>query len=48
VEREAALHLSNVQPLCPKCNKAARVSTRRSGGDAVRVCRRCGQEIEST
>jgi large subunit ribosomal protein L24 len=47
IEREASIHLSNVQPLCGKCNKPARVGTRRTGGDAVRICRRCGQEIES-
>ena len=47
-EREAAIHLSNVQPLCTKCNKPARVTTRRSGGSAVRVCRRCGQQLENT
>jgi large subunit ribosomal protein L24 len=47
VTREASIALSNVQPLCAKCNKPARVGTRRTGGDAVRVCRRCGQEIAS-
>ena len=48
IEREASIHLSNVQPLCAKCNKPARVTTRRSGGTAVRVCRRCGQQLENT
>ncbi|HWP64530.1 MAG TPA: 50S ribosomal protein L24 [Candidatus Limnocylindria bacterium] len=47
VEREASIHLSNVQPLCGKCNKPTRVASRRSGGAAVRVCRRCGQPLES-
>jgi large subunit ribosomal protein L24 len=47
VEREASIHLSNVQPVCAKCNKVARVTVRRSGGDAVRVCRRCGTELRS-
>jgi large subunit ribosomal protein L24 len=45
VEREAAIHLSNVQPLCATCNKPARFGTKRSGGEAVRVCRRCGQPL---
>jgi large subunit ribosomal protein L24 len=47
VEREAAIHVSNVQPVCPKCQKAARISTRRTAGEAVRVCRRCGQQLEN-
>ena len=47
IEREASLHLSNVQPMCPRCNKAARVASRRDdAGDAVRVCRRCGEQLE--
>jgi large subunit ribosomal protein L24 len=47
VEREASIHLSNVQPVCTKCNKVARVTVRRSDGGAVRVCRRCGTELRS-
>jgi len=47
VEREAAIHLSNVQPLCGTCNKPARVGTRRTGDDAVRICRRCGTPLEN-
>jgi large subunit ribosomal protein L24 len=47
VEREAAIHLSNVQPVCGKCNKAARVGTRRTDADAVRICRRCGTPLEN-
>jgi len=47
VEREASMHLSNVQPVCAKCRKVARVGTRRSDDGAVRVCRRCGTELGS-
>jgi large subunit ribosomal protein L24 len=47
VEREASINLSNVQPLCGKCKKPARIGTRRTAGDAVRVCRRCGQQLEN-
>jgi large subunit ribosomal protein L24 len=47
VEREASINLSNVQPLCGKCNKPARVGTRRTATDAVRVCRRCGEQLEN-
>ena len=42
VEREAALHLSNVQLVCPECSKPTRVGhERRDDGSRVRVCRKC-------
>jgi large subunit ribosomal protein L24 len=47
IEREASINLSNVQPLCGKCNKPVRVGTRRTAAAAVRVCRRCGEQIEN-
>jgi large subunit ribosomal protein L24 len=49
LEKEASLHLSNVQPLCPRCDKPARVATRRlDDGRGVRVCRRCGEQMDKT
>lgn len=48
VEREASVHLSNVMPLCRECDKAARVGAKRLGdGEVVRICRRCGNQIET-
>ena len=42
VEREASLHASNVQLLCPECGKMTRVGRRVLGdGRKVRVCRKC-------
>jgi large subunit ribosomal protein L24 len=47
VEKEAPLHASNVQPLCGRCDKPARVGTKRlQDGHAVRVCRRCGEQMD--
>ena len=47
LEKEAPLHLSNVQPVCPRCDKPARVGTKRlEDGGAVRICRRCGEQID--
>jgi large subunit ribosomal protein L24 len=47
LEKEAPLHVSNVQPLCAKCDKPARVGRRRlDDGGAVRVCRRCGEQLD--
>ena len=42
VEREAALHASNVQLVCPECGKLTRVGRRLLGdGRKVRICRKC-------
>jgi large subunit ribosomal protein L24 len=42
VEREAALHASNVQIVCPECGRPTRVGHRRlDDGSGVRFCRKC-------
>ena len=42
VEREAALHASNVQLICPECSKVTRIGHRVLGdGRKVRICRKC-------
>jgi large subunit ribosomal protein L24 len=42
VEREASLHASNVQLVCPECGKATRVGRKILGdGRKVRICRKC-------
>jgi large subunit ribosomal protein L24 len=42
VEREAPLHASNVQIVCPECGKPTRIGRRVLGdGRKVRVCRKC-------
>jgi len=48
VEKEASIAASNVQPLCGRCNKPARVGRRRlDDGRSVRVCRRCNDVLEN-
>ena len=42
VEREASLHASNVQLVCPECSAQTRVGHRILGdGRKVRICRKC-------
>ena len=42
IEREAALHASNVQLVCPECNQVTRIGHRVLGdGRKVRICRKC-------
>ena len=51
ITQEAAVHVSNVQVVCPSCGKATRVGHRRSEPDvngkthSVRVCKRCNGDI---
>jgi large subunit ribosomal protein L24 len=42
VEREASLHASNVQMVCPECDKPTRLGRKILGdGRKVRICRKC-------
>ncbi|MBE3071779.1 MAG: 50S ribosomal protein L24 [Acidobacteria bacterium] len=42
VKREASLHASNVQIVCPECGAPTRVGHRILGdGRKVRICRKC-------
>ena len=42
VEREAPLHASNVQLVCPECGKPTRLGRKVLGdGRKVRICRKC-------
>ena len=42
VEREASLHASNVQLVCPECGEPTRIGKKILGdGRKVRVCRKC-------
>jgi large subunit ribosomal protein L24 len=42
MEREASLHASNVQIVCPECGKPTRVGRKiLDDGRKVRVCRKC-------
>ena len=41
LEREGALHASNVMLVCPECGKATRVGHRIQGDRKVRICRKC-------
>jgi large subunit ribosomal protein L24 len=42
IEREASLHASNVQLVCPECGKPTRLGRKvLADGRKVRVCRKC-------
>src|SRR5512140_1620024 len=45
-EKEAPIHVSNVQIVCPKCGKAVRVGTRTlEDGTHERFCRNCLEAV---
>src|SRR2546428_10309395 len=47
VEKEAPVYGSRVMMACPKCSRAARVGHGYlADGTKVRVCKRCGEQIE--
>ena len=47
VESEAALHVSNVQLLCPECSAPTRLGRRLLGdGRKVRICRKCDGVVD--
>ena len=47
-EKEASIHLSNVVPICGRCNKPTRVGNHRlADGQAQRICKRCGEPLDN-
>ena len=46
IEFEAPIDLSNVALVCPKCSEAVRVGFRMDGGQKIRVCKNCGEDIK--
>ena len=45
-EVEAPIHVSNVMLICPSCKEATRVNVKREDGKKVRVCKKCGADID--
>lgn len=41
-----ALSFGKVALICPKCKKITRVGFKFAGEDKVRICRKCGKEID--
>lgn len=48
VNREAPIHVSNLQLICPECTKTGRIGNKiLEDGTKVRFCKSCGESIES-
>ena len=47
VQREASLHASNVQLVCPECGEKTRIGHKiLSDGRKVRICRNCEEVVD--
>jgi large subunit ribosomal protein L24 len=47
VEKEAAIHASNIMFLCDKCNAPVRVGHKiLADGKKIRICRRCNEALD--
>ena len=47
IEKEAPIHVSNVQMICPQCSKTSRIGKKvLEDGQSVRFCKKCGETIE--
>ena len=47
IAKEAPIHISNVKLICRSCSRPTRVGFRvRPDGVKVRICRKCGQDID--
>jgi large subunit ribosomal protein L24 len=47
MEKEAPVHISNLQVICSKCGKATRITHKTlSSGQKTRVCKKCGEILD--
>jgi large subunit ribosomal protein L24 len=47
MEKEAPIHISNLQVVCAKCGKPTRVAHKvLSGGQKARTCKKCGEILD--
>ncbi len=46
IKRESKIDVSNVQIICPVCNKATRVANATEGDKKYRQCKKCGASLD--
>ena len=47
VQAPAPVDSSNVKLVCPKCSKPTRIGYKKEGGKKYRICKKCGEAIDS-
>jgi large subunit ribosomal protein L24 len=45
IQKEAPIHMSNVQVVCPACNKPTRVTWSTENDVKFRVCKKCSKPL---
>lgn len=45
VEKEAPIHMSNLQLYCEHCKRGTRFGVQIEGEEKVRVCKKCGNKL---
>ena len=48
IKKEGKIHASNVQIICPACNKATRINHETIDGKKIRQCKKCGASLDSS
>lgn len=46
LQREGTIHVSNVMLLCPNCAEPTRIGRKREDGVRLRVCKKCGKQVD--
>ncbi len=46
IKKEAPLDSSNVMVICPSCSKPTRIAHKVVEGKKVRVCKKCGEQLD--
>ena len=47
IKLEASIDSSNVMVVCPDCEKSTKVATKVIDGKKVRVCKKCGEQLDA-
>ncbi len=47
IKLEAPIDSSNVMIVCPACDKATRPSMKVIDGKKVRICKKCGEQLDA-
>lgn len=47
IKLEAPLDSSNVMVICPACEKSTKVGTKVIDGKKVRICKKCGEQLDA-
>ena len=46
IKKEAPLDSSNVMIICPSCEKPTRIAHKVVDGKKVRICKKCGEQLD--